>query len=438
MAREIPSKDDLKKLIKLIESLLQEGCKPQGIPTNSHERTAISTAAKKMGVHAQTVHRRLAIAETEYGLEPDWSLYKDPASSGEEKSAEHLTVRRLKDKLASAEARAAAAERTTISAEALREGVFNLTATPLYPQPWKPSKDTAGRVRNEALILQISDVHMGEYIDKDQMGGRNSYSKEICGKRLQRLFQSVVKMGTVHWSGPPPAIIYVILCGDLISGEIHEELAKTNDLLAIPAVRELSQHLISGLELLLSSFDCEIRVVSVPGNHGRTTKKPEAKGFVVNSYDTLVAWLVESWFTGRQTKRISFSAPISGDALINIAGWNFLFTHGDRIGSRGGMGMIGPSATIARGMQRIIQDYASEQVVVDWVMVGHFHTPVELEQGFANGCLSGPSEYSRSGRMRSHPACQWLISVHPDHGVARRWKLVVGTPDEGSIYKGRA
>ena len=172
-----------------------------------------------------------------------------------------------------------------------------------------------------------------------QMGGRNSFDKKICGKRLERLFQGVVKMGTVHWSGPPPAVIYIILGGDLISGEIHEELAKTNDLLAIPAVRELATHLISGIELLLQSFDCEVRVVSVPGNHGRTTRKPEAKGFVINSYDTLVSWLVESWFTAKKTKRITFSAPASGDALINICGWNFLFTHGDRIGSRGGMGM---------------------------------------------------------------------------------------------------
>jgi hypothetical protein len=39
---------------------------------------------------------------------------------------------------------------------------------------------------------------MGETIDKEQMGGRNSFDKKICGKRLERLFQNVVKMGTVH------------------------------------------------------------------------------------------------------------------------------------------------------------------------------------------------------------------------------------------------
>jgi hypothetical protein len=431
--------DESKKIITAVEEELRNGDYPQGHKCVSHQRLATNTAAKKMGIHRDTLLNKLVAAAKHHNLSPDWSLHDSGKADGSPSELkDHITVRRLKDKLNSAESRAAAAERQAIKEDILREAIFKLAAKPLDPKSWKPKKTSTFSDRKEAMVLLISDVHMGEFIDFDQMGGRNSFDKNICAKRLERLFQSVVKMGTTHWSGPPPGVLYVILGGDLISGEIHEELAKSNDLLAIPAVRELATHLISGLGLLLKSFDCEIRVVSVPGNHGRTTKKPESKGFVVNSYDTLVAWLVESWFVGSGEKRITFAAPASGDALINICGWNFLFTHGDRIGSRGGAGMVGPVATIARGMQRLIQDYASDQTVLDYIMIGHFHTPVELEQGFTNGSLSGPSEYSRSGRMRNHPACQWLISVHPDHGVARRWKLVVGSPDEGSVYKGRS
>jgi len=426
------SRSEAEEILLLIENALQDGDYPDGHKCKSHERLASATVSKKLGVHRSVIARKLAEIKKEHGIEPNWNAFKKQ----KEEDPDHITVRRLKDKLAMAETRAAKAERTSISSEAIREGILGLAATPLEPKSWSPPKgDKKGQ--KEALVLMVSDVHMGETIDKDQMGGRNTFDKKICGKRLERLFQNVVKMGTVHWSGPPPGVIYVILGGDLISGEIHEELAKSNDLLAIPAVRELATHLISGIELLLESFDCEVRVVSVPGNHGRTTRKPESKGFVLNSYDTLVAWLVESWFMAKGTKRISFAAPASGDALINICGWNFLFTHGDRIGSRGGMGMVGPAATIARGMQRLIQDYASEQIVIDYIMVGHFHSSMELEQGFANGSLSGPSEYSRSGRMRSSPPSQWLVSVHPEYGVARRWKLLVGHPSEGSVCSGR-
>ena len=429
------SRAEAEEIIALIEDALKKGDHPDGHKCLSRQRLASATACKYLGIHRTVMSRKLKEARTEYGLEPDWSLYNDQVLA--DGNTDPILVRRLKDKLSKAESRAASAERNRISSDAIREGILGLAAIPLEPRPWSPPTGSK-RGPKEGLILMISDVHMGETIDKNQMGGRNSFDKKICGDRLKRLFQGVVKMGTVHWSGPPPGVIYVILGGDLISGEIHDELAKSNDLLAIPAVKELATYLISGIELLVQSFDCEIRVVSIPGNHGRTTRKPESKGFVVNSYDTLVAWLVERWFVAKGTKQITFTAPASGDALINICGWNFLFTHGDRIGSRGGMGMVGPVATIARGMQRVIQDYAAEQIVVDYVIVGHFHTSCELEQGFANGCLSGPSEYSRSGRMRSSPPSQWLLSVHPIHGVARRWKILVGDPSEGTICAGRS
>lgn len=431
------SREEAEKIVSLVEDALRDGDYPLGHKCIDHQRLATHTAAKKIGIHRDTIINRLAAIKKEHNLSPDWSLHNDKNAERSKDEADHIVVRKLKDRLSRAETRAAAAERGTVNASIIRESIMGLVADPMEPESWRPATTKTKDVRKEALVLMISDVHMGEVIDKSQMGGRNSFDKKICSDRLERLFQGVVKMGTTHWSGPPPGVIYVILGGDLISGEIHDELAKSNDLLAIPAVKELATYLISGLDLLLKSFDCEIRVVSIPGNHGRTTRKPESKGFVLNSYDTLVAWMIEGWFTAKGTKKISFSSPASGDALIGICGWNFLFTHGDRIGSRGGMGMIGPVATIARGMQRVIQDYAAEQIVVDYVIVGHFHTSCELEQGFANGCLSGPSEYSRSGRMRSSPPSQWLLSVHPIHGVARRWKILVGDSSEGTICAGR-
>ena len=429
--------EETKNLIALFAVALKNGGTPPDVRLPG-KKSAVSMVAEELGVDRRTIISRLQKMNDLYGYGPNWTLYKPQEDKKVDSPVEeNLTIRKLQDKLNVAEQRAAQAERRAINSDTIRESLFNLTSKPLEPPSWNPLPKTKKHKR-ESLILFISDVHKGEYIDLDQMNGRNSYDKNICTNRVMRLFQNVVKMGTVHWtSDQPPETIYVILGGDLISGEIHEELAKTNDLLAIPAVKELSQDIISGLNLLLESFDCPINVISIPGNHGRTTRKPESKAFVVNSYDTLVAWLVESWYNGKGEKRISFSSPASGDALVNIYGWNFLFTHGDRIGSRGGAGMIGPAATIARGMQKIIQDYASDQIIVDYVVMGHFHTPIELEQGFCNGCLSGPSEYSRSGRMRAHPATQWLLSVHPDHGVARRWKIVVGDPSEGSIYKGR-
>jgi predicted phosphodiesterase len=431
------SEKEARRTVDAVQAAIKEG--------ETRNQTFMA-AANALGIAPSTIKSRVlegGVIERLYGFKVSWPEIKSipeqsPRKPATETPVEPVILRRLADRTSKAEARAIEAERRLIKAEALRESVFKLASDPPIPPSWPSDPKPKGNGKHrEAIILFLSDLHMGEVIDKEQMGGRNSYNKTIAGKRLARLFNSAVNLGTKHWSGEPPAVIYFVLGGDLISGEIHEELAKTNDLLAIPAVKELAGHIIKGLELLLASFACEIKVISVPGNHGRTTRKPEAKGFALDSYDTLVAWAIESWFYARKESRISFSAPASGDALVNINGWNVLFTHGDRIGSRGGAGMIGPAATVARGMQRLIQDYAAEGTIVDVIVVGHFHTGMELEQGFVNNTLAGPSEYSRSGRMRSSPASQWMLTVHPIYGICRRWKINVGSPEEGSIYKGR-
>lgn len=389
----------------------------------------VAAAAQALRLTRQSLDSSLGSIKRLYGYAPKPRAEAAPTDPIAARVARD-DAKRLRERLDDAEKRA-------LAAETLRHKVFGLVGAMPSPPHWNP-RPKIGQGEREAIILPISDIHMGEVVDLDQMGGRNSYNMAIAAARLQRYFASVVRLGTTHWTGPPPDAIYIALMGDLITGEIHEELAKTNDLLSIPAVSALSPLIIAGIDLLLRSFpNTPIRVVSLPGNHGRTTKKPEAKGFALNSYDTLVAWSVERWFNAIGEKRVQFSAPASGDALINIHGWNIMFTHGDRIGSRGGAGFIGPAATAARGMQRIIQDYAAEGVVVDKVIIGHFHTPLELEQGFVNPPFIGPSEYSRSGRMRSHPAAQWMLTVSRRRCITRRWLIGVGDPSEGSIYRGR-
>ncbi len=352
-----------------------------------------------------------------------------------------IELMRLRDRITTETAARKAAERRALADKSIREAIFKLTAAPLQPPDWNPKPRTTkkdGEKIGEAVLVMISDLHFVEHVDIDQMGGVNSYNLEIATSRLERLFQSIIALTTTYWAGPPPSVFYLLLMGDLVSGNIHLDLAKTNDLLSVPAVRHVSECLIAGFTSLLKHFPkIPFHVISLPGNHSRTTEKFEYKNFAVDSYDTLIAWILESWFKAKGEKRISFSAPASGDALVNIYGWNFIITHGDRIGSRGGAGFVGPAAIVARGFQKVLMDYAAQGVVVDSILIGHFHSAMELPQGFANGSLIGPSQLSKSNRMRPEPATQWMITVHRDRGITRRWKIPVGAMSEGSIYRGR-
>lgn len=315
-------------------------------------------------------------------------------------------------------------------AEDLRAGLFGLTEAP--PEPVAFRTPEGGNPSAETIVLFLSDLHWGERVTIEEMDGLNSYNLDIARARLGRYFQTVADLATKHWTGPPPARLILILGGDLISGEIHAELAKTNQAKALPAVKDCASHLAEGVALLRRRLSCPIDILSLAGNHGRSTLKPEAKEAAETSYDTLVSDFLEMML--RKRKDVSFYVPASIDALFPVYGWRMLATHGDRIGSRGGQGFVGPAATAARGLKRIVADYSARGILLDLILIGHFHTAMQLEEGFVNGSLVGPSEYSRDGRFRPAPAQQLWLTIHPRRRVTTTRWINVGVPSEGAIY----
>jgi predicted phosphodiesterase len=213
--------------------------------------------------------------------------------------------------------------------------------------------------------------------------------------------------------------------GDAISGNIHADLVETQSLTCIEQCKLVATEEIRGLELLLQVFP-SISVYSVPGNHDRTTFKPRAKRYVDLSYDDLTLFSIETHFKARAEKRITFSAPRSGDAYFSVFNTRFLLTHGDRMGSRGGQGFIGPAATIMRGIQKVRQQYARMGRPVDYVIHGHYHVAMDLPNGVSNGALAGFSEYAKT-ELRAEPETptQSMFFVHPEWGITSRRRIQV-------------
>jgi hypothetical protein len=338
--------------------------------------------------------------------------------------------RRLQDTITSLRRELASTTRELNAQTDLRSALFGLTAEPLQPRIYslRPEK-----VHGEAEIpiLFTSDFQWGEVASLEQLAGLNSFNKRIASARYRRLIETTIELCTKHHAGKPPPRFYYLRGGDAISGEIHMELAKTNDLLSLGALKDCAEHEAWGIEQLHKELGCPIEVISVPGNHGRTTLKPESKGYVDTSYDDLLAWHLESYFRGN--KDVRFSAPRSGDAPFTVHNTRFLLTHGDRIGSRGGQGFVGPAATIARGMKKLVDQYAGTGQLFDVILVGHFHTSLKLEHGYSNGSLPGFTEYARDLRVKPKPPTQWLFHVHPRRGIVCEREIMVGGNGEGML-----
>lgn len=399
---------DEKKVIKTINECIKDGASPPGVKGGGP--SSVRMAAKRLGIAPSTLRGRLERIQRNKSI--IWEVPKTLVSMTSEM--------RLRDQLSETKKALAEAHRALNINNDLREKVFELSRMDISPPKWllTPKKaDSPG-----TPVLFTSDMQWGEFIRRDEMGGVNAFNLKIASERYKLLIQKTIDLSFSHMVNPKYNGIVLLRGGDAVSGNIHAELRETNDGTVMRAVNDLVDHEAWGIEELRRHFG-SVWVISVPGNHGRTTIKPIHKQYVEDNFDTLSAWMLERHFKG--DSNVKFLTPASGDALFNVAGTRFLLTHGDRIGSRGGQGFIGPAATIARGMKKIVDYYNTIGQKVDHVLVGHFHTYLELEYGFCNGSLAGFSEFARDGRFRPAPPIQLLFFVHKDHGITARWPIVL-------------
>jgi len=313
----------------------------------------------------------------------------------------------------------------------IREDAFGLIGDGLKVPRWalRIAEKKAGRGR-ETPILFTSDLQYGERVDSAAVDGWNSYDTEVAKERYRRYIETVVRLWKYHTAHPSFHGCYLLRGGDTINGAIHDDLVDTDCGAPPMMAREVAELEAWGIERLLEHFE-RVHVISVPGNHGRTTKKPRAKRYSDHSLDDLVTWAIEWHFAGKfgdmaQDKRpVTFYTPRSGDAQFDLGNQRYLLTHGDR-GPKGGTGFIGPVALLAKFAYKLRQQWAAMQVRLDHVFMGHFHVGHVLPHLVSNGALVGFNEYAgKNLRVEPEPAMQWLLTHHPEHGLIDYRPVVV-------------
>jgi hypothetical protein len=352
----------------------------------------------------------------------NWSLYQEPkprvrvkAGSTQAEGAEEDPVERTRQEGRDARIRREHRSMSKqLAAEAdIREAVFGLSREKVAVPDWE-IQETAHSSDIVPMLL-TTDQHVGEVVDREEMEGLNEYDTSVFIRRNRNMVERALSILDAR-NDTYPCFVY-LFGGDSISGDIHEELSQTNDLTSHRSVLLVVEETCRNLEVLLERFP-RVIFIAVPGNHGRTTRKPTAKRYAELNYDTLAAMMIERHFMAKGERRIEFRYPGSGDAVFSVYGRKMLLTHGDRIGSRGGTGFIGPAATIMRGAQKVFQQYAGIGVQLDTILHGHFHYRMWADGIISNSALIGFNEYARAMiRARFQPPSQTLVLVHPKWGV---------------------
>lgn len=369
------------------------------------ELGSCSAAARALGFPRTTVRRWVAFwEEGRYGAqEPNYIVKLE----FDEPTIKESDI--LKDKIRQLETQLKLSHKESLTEHYVREKIIGLSSeTPQIPK-WVLEPNI--HKNWEAVpTLFLSDLHWGEVVDPSQIGGANEYNLNIASTRMKTVVNTTMQLLDII-DGEYPGIVLAV-GGDLVSGDIHEELMATNEAEIMPIFMDLYGVMIWVIQKLADEYG-QVFIPWVAGNHGRDTVKIRAKGRNFTNFDWLMGCLLEKHF--ENDDRITFQISNGSDTLYRIYGVRYLLTHGDQF--RGGDGMIGALGPIIRGDHKKRSRNNQIDMGYDVLLLGHWHQLIQMQRLIVNGSTKGYDEYAYANNFPYEPPRQALWLTHADHGI---------------------
>jgi hypothetical protein len=217
----------------------------------------------------------------------------------------------------------------------------------------------------------------------------------------------------VHFAGIKYDGFNLFLGGDLLSGNIHEELVETNEDTVIGSVDYWADHLVTFISALVEEFE-KLHIAVVVGNHGRNTRKPRAKNRVRDNFDWLLCRIAARAL--KDDSRITWQIPESADTVVRVYDTRYRLSHGDQF--RGGSGIAGMLSPLLLGSYRKTMRQATLSKPHDWLEMGHWHDYWCGKGIIVNNCLKGYDEYAYVSNFPfSKPSQAYWITT-PERGMS--------------------
>ena len=230
-------------------------------------------------------------------------------------------------------------------------------AEPIEPL-YLPTDQSGGEHRVVALL---SDVHVGEVVSAEETNNLSEYNYGIFVERMKIWTKKVVELVELRRTRLHVPNLSVFMLGDMVSGDIHEELKVTNEGSVLDTVVFATKHIAAALLELSRHFE-EIEVSGVVGNHGRMSKKPYFKGKQRVSWDYLIYQMLALHL--KDQKNIKWHIPASFWTIRNVLGMRFLLFHGDGIQSTQGLPYYGIERAYLRLRDLIGSDVPFDRAVM--------------------------------------------------------------------------
>ena len=290
----------------------------------------------------------------------------------------------------------------------------SVVASIVASEPYPKFRYTAARKKDNPIVavLNLSDWHIGEVIQKNETEGFGEFNFDIAQRRAFSIVNDFLQWCEVNRKFYNIEEVVLSVLGDFVSGDIHDELLRTNEF-PLPVQTAKAGLLLGEVYRIIAPHFKVVTCNEVfADNHGRLVKKPQNKQAGDNNMNYLVYTIANA--SSEKCHNIKINAGQGMKMITKINGKGFLLEHGHAI--RGGaMGIPFYGFARMRGKEAIRRMNTDKSF--EYWQIGHFHSPTMLEKYMlVNGSLSGTSEYDHAAGRYAEP-CQVAYLVHPKHGV---------------------
>lgn len=291
--------------------------------------------------------------------------------------------------------------------EAVADACENIPNPPTF---YRPRKHTVKKPVVRPVLL-LSDWHIGDTVRADETEGFGSFDIATAQERVTTLVTNFLNHVERQRTLYEIEDIDVFVIGDMVSGDIHDELLVHNEVSA-PEQAVISGKMLAGA---LADIGRGCRRVNIAfcgaDNHSRLQRRPISKHKAINSWSYVVGEVMRATLPMTPGK---FDVTVfkGVEQVVQVLDTRFLVTHGDAIKSWMGIPWYGVQKRL--GNEALLRQGTDK--TFDVFVMGHYHTPISTPHLIVNGSLSGTTEFDHSCGRHCGP-CQVSFMVSKNHGV---------------------
>ena len=299
--------------------------------------------------------------------------------------------------------------------EALMDQYDNALLLQEISQAIVPTIDINPSIPSEAVpIIQYSDWHVEERIEKRTTQGKNEFNPDIAKQRVINLSNNTLKLIRKERQDVTIKKLVVCLGGDFINNYLHEHDVQMNFMSPIEAAIFAKELLVMSLKMIAQDAEVDkIIIMCIRGNHGRLTRRMQTSNDYKMNLEAVLYYMLKNELTD---DIYEWHIPDSELGYIKIFDKLIRSFHGHQVKFQGGVG------DLSIPINKLVMKWDKTDKA-DWNLMHHYHsfwTPTRNTS--LNGSLCGWNSYALSLGLQYEPALQTF------HLLDQKRSFTVRTP----------